>query len=422
MAILTKLSIANPLNTELRKGRQVEVYGSATILAIGATFNTPDSKMREQGYNNTLDVVSVEPAADDWISWGDARFVRVKALSDEVSVVAGVTLEYSIDGSALAGSLFVGSALANEQLDSDWLEKKGTHFRYSYVNGATIQGSFDTSVEVSEDIPDNVPAREGVGASFLDILNEMHRILGTSKSNIWPCFEEVGSEVLGFAANSLIPSDEVAARALEVEFIPILTLRDPNIHAYFLSASLNRHFVAADHVDYSFEGAAEGFSLGIWVLPKAVGTIQSLISKYDEGLTTEYSWTLAADGTIVLDLFDGIDGATGDLNGVSTVVVDEHELQFLCVTYAGAKGEMIFYRNGELENAADAVTPIETLAYVNMDDTAAKLFVGARDVGGAPQELLNGWMTLPFVAGRALPPSDVRRMYQLGSMLVGTSP
>lgn len=414
MVVLTKLSIANPLSVELRAGRQVEVYRSTALIGADATFNIPDGKFRSHLYDAI-------PAAGDWLEWGYANFIRLRSKASHASVANGVEIEYSEDGSTIAGNIFFGTALANEWIDSDWLEKQGTHFRVVYLNGGTLLTSFDLSVKVSAEVPniEDDPHREGEGPSTLSILNELHEIIGSNKSNMWPCFEATGPLILGFAATDLVPSDEAGAVNLEDEFTPILSMRNNNLNAYFFSGTVFRHLLAGDHADYSFEGAGEEFSLGFFVLPMNTALVQALIAKYDEGVLTEFSWHINTNGTLELILFDGIDGVTGFLTATSTVTVDIHELHQYAVTVA-ADAVVTFYKDGELENAADAVTPTETGSYVNMDDTVATLMVGARDDGGEPQELLNGWGTQPFVTGKLLTPAEIRRQYQLYSMLIGS--
>ena len=416
MVVLTKLAIANPLNKELREGRTVEVYRSTTVLGIAATFNTPHLKMRPHLYDSA-------PAAGDWIAWGDAEFVRLRSHSSHVSAVGGVEIEYSEDGSAIAGNIFVGSALASEWLDSDWLAKKGTHFRAVYLNGGTLLTSLDFSVEVTRQVPDTAddPHREGVNASVFGILNEINQILSTdaTKSGFWPCMETTGAVVRGMSPSSLVPSDEAGPVNLEDEFAPILAMREEGFNAYYFSGTDFRHFNAGDHSDYSFEGAAEAFSMGIWARPETIGGIQSLITKYNEAVATEFTWHITAAGLLALILYDGVDGATGDLSSTSTVSVDANELHHYIMTYAGAEGVVTFLKDGELENAADVVTPTETGAYVNMDDTGAQLMVGARDDGGEPQQLLTGWASQPFFTNKALTQAEARRIFQLLDMLVG---
>ncbi len=149
MVVLTKLAIANPLNSELRAGRVVEVYSSTTILLADALFNTPSSRLRPHLFDPA-------PAPNDWIAWGDALFVRARSLSDEASATNGVEIEYSNDGISVAGNIFQATSVANVQLDSGWLPKQGTHFRHQYLNGGTDQGSLDITVEASPALPDSL--------------------------------------------------------------------------------------------------------------------------------------------------------------------------------------------------------------------------------------------------------------------------
>ena len=257
-----------------------------------------------------------------------------------------------------------------------------------------------------------------MNASVFGMWNEVLGILGTTKRHFWPCIETTGSEIKGFASTVLNAQDEAGNINLENEMTPILAMREEGMNAYYFSGDNSRHLVAADNADYSYEGVTEPFSMGIWALPMEGATaLQALIAKYDEGVATEYSFHITSGDVLQLDLYDGIDGATGDLRYTSVLgTVDLHQMHFYALTYPGAEGDVSFYKDGEL---ADTITAVETLAFVNMDDTAAKLFVAGRDDGGAPDDLFQGWASFPFIAGGALTAKNIRDIYQLQRNLVG---
>lgn len=232
---------------------------------------------------------------------------------------------------------------------------------------------------------------------FASILNDVQAILGTTKAHFWPGFEKTGQVVTGFASVDLVPSDEVGAVSLETEFTPILELPTGEVYGYRFSGDNSRHFVAADNADFSFEADDEPFSGFVWALPMEVGSaLQALMAKYDEGVATEYSFHVTSGDVLELDLYDGIDGATGDLRYTSVLgTVDKFQMHLYGFTYAGDEGAVTFYKDGV---AMDAIAKVETGTYANMDDTAAKFFVGGRDDGGAPDDLFDGWLALPGLA------------------------
>ena len=258
----------------------------------------------------------------------------------------------------------------------------------------------------------------GQNASVFSVTNDILDILGTTKSFLWPFFESTGAEIKGFAPTVLASQDEAGAVNLQDEFTPIFNMRETGIHGYHFSGDNNRHLVAADNAEYSFEADDEPFSLGIWALPMEGATaLQTLMAKYDEGVATEYSFHITSGDVLQLDLYDGIDGATGDLRYTSVLgTVDKFQLHFYVAVYSGNEGAVSFYKDGLL---MDAIAAVETLAFANMDDTAAKMFVGGRDDGGAPDDLFQGWLALPQGAQKALTAAEVMNLYRLERELLG---
>ncbi len=250
------------------------------------------------------------------------------------------------------------------------------------------------------------------------VLRDIHDILGTTKSHFWPFSETTGQAVRGLATSDLVPSDETSGRNLEDEFTPIFELREPIVHAYTFTGDNSRHLVAADNADYSYEGASEAFSGLIWAKPREAGSaLQTLMAKYDATVATEYSFHITSGDVLQLDLFDGVDGVTGDLRYTSVLgTVDQHELRCYGFSYPGAEADVSFYKDGAL---MDVIAKVETGSYVNMDDTAAKFFVGGRDSGGAPTDLLDGLLAPPIITGKNLSVTDHRDLYHLMRSLVG---
>jgi hypothetical protein len=256
-------------------------------------------------------------------------------------------------------------------------------------------------------------------ARAFGILRDIYQIMGATKSHLWPFSETTGALVRSMGVVNLEPSDETSARNLEDEFTPIFSLRDPIANGYTFSGDNSRHLVAADNAELSFEGADEPFSAFVWARPRETGSaLQALMAKYDEGVATEYSFHVTSGDLLQLDLYDGIDGATGDLRYTSVnAAADTHELRLYGFTYAGAEGAVSFYKDGQL---MDAIAAVQTGAFVNMDDTAAKFFIGGRDDGGAPDDLFDGLLAGPAgVTQRELTAQQWRDLYALARALVG---
>ena len=267
-----------------------------------------------------------------------------------------------------------------------------------------------------------IAPKGGQNAAVLGVLREIHQVLGTTKSFIWPFMESTGSEIKGFAPNVLNSQDEAGNVNLELEFTPIIDMPEVGIHMYHFSGDNNRHLVAADHASYSFAGTAEPFGLSVWALPMEGGSaLQTLMAKYDEGVATEYSFHITSADVLELILFDGVDGGTGTATYTSTTAVDLHELRRYSFSYAGGGGigtlgAVEFYKDGVLD---DTVAGTETLDFIIATAGAAKMFVGGRDDGGVPDDLFQGWLALPEGAGKLFTAADQRELYQLERNLVG---
>lgn len=252
-------------------------------------------------------------------------------------------------------------------------------------------------------------------------LKRIITILGNTKRSFYPFIESTGTTVRNFgAASALASADEAGNVNLQAEFTPIVGLEASGLFRYNFSGDNNRHLHAADHADHSFEGATEAFSGVIWVIQRETGSaIQVLMSKYDEGVATEWDFHLSASDALTLRMYDGIDGATGDIIAVDTgPVITRDKFTMVGFTYDGGAdaGVVRFYVNGGLSSA---ITVTETSAYVNMDDTAAEFLVGARNDGGAPEELFEGWLWAPQLTAKALSAADHRALYAEERVLVG---
>jgi hypothetical protein len=252
----------------------------------------------------------------------------------------------------------------------------------------------------------------------MGILNDVKDLMGTTKSHLFPMSETSGPLIRALGPVNLEPSDEAAARNLEDEFTPIFSLREPIVNAYTFSGDNSRHLVAADNAEFSYEAADEPFSGFVFARPREIGAaLQTLLAKFDEGVATEYSFHVTSGDVLQLDLLDGVDGATGDLRYTSVNgTVDQHELKMYGFSYAGAEGAVTFTKNGQV---MDVISAVESNSYVNMDDTAAKFFVGGRDDGGAPDDLWDGLIGPAGIRSGAFTTQEWRDLYALLRSVVG---
>ncbi len=268
----------------------------------------------------------------------------------------------------------------------------------------------------------SIPPQGGMDASVWGMLNDIITTLGDDKRSFWPFFETTGATLRNMARSGpLLPTDEVGAKNLEDEFTPILGLRASGLFAYNLSGDNSRLFEAADHADHSFEAADEAFGGALWVsLREAGSALQGIMGKYDEGVATEWTFNLSSAEALTLVLYDGIDGATGKLTAVDTGgAILSDRMQLLGFTFDGGlttTGKVAFYVNGE---QVSEITVTETSAYVNMDDTAAKFNVGGREDGSVPDDLLQGWVWGPMLAGKNLSASDHQDLFRISRNIVG---
>jgi len=132
------------LGAVLASGKPVTVYRSTTLLAEDEVFET-----REAGI---VDHFSDTPAAGEWIKWGTAKLIRVLALADQDSAASEVKIEYSNNGEDVVGTVLAASLTADTPYDSDWLNRLGEYFRFSFTNGAVAQGEFDLRVDVLDPV------------------------------------------------------------------------------------------------------------------------------------------------------------------------------------------------------------------------------------------------------------------------------
>lgn len=145
MGLLNKLEENSAQNAALQSNDIVRVYSTREPLEADEVFNSP-AAMRAHLYDDI-------PDGDDWIAWGPASHIRVHAFADQASAVDGVLIEYTNDGeNAEATALYEESAVANTELESGWIERKGVGFRFSYTNGPVAQSLLFLDCEITRQL------------------------------------------------------------------------------------------------------------------------------------------------------------------------------------------------------------------------------------------------------------------------------
>jgi len=251
-------------------------------------------------------------------------------------------------------------------------------------------------------------------------LDDIVTILGGTKMAFYPFLTRVGTEVFPYGSGNdgLVGtvSDEGGAVALESEFDPIALVG--SVHAYYFDSSANNHINVADAAAYSHAGAA--FSLGAWIYPtEALGTARSILSKYEStGNIEEYDFRFDTSGNLVLELHDASASASETGTGASDVLVP-WAWNFVVATYDGtsATPDVHLYKNASDTLAAGTTT--ESGSFVAMEDTAATFKIGCRNTTGAPAQEFEGYLALPFMAGKELTSAEVTSLYNIGKELLG---
>jgi hypothetical protein len=146
-----------------------------------------------------------------------------------------------------------------------------------------------------------------------------------------------------------------------------------------------------------------------------------LISKWDDQ-TPLAEWRLYLDATErpTLELMDNSVGATGNIGREDATAVAIDEWYILIGTYDGAGGEadipgsinLYGWTTGEWMGAIDDTTINGAGAYVDMENTATPMMIGAADTAAGPvaAEWFDGEIMLPFMTRRELSVNDALRV------------
>ena len=248
------------------------------------------------------------------------------------------------------------------------------------------------------------------------LLSKIAVELGTTKSAFWPFWENTGTKVSGLGAPSnLVPRDQAAARNLEDEWSPAVTYSGVHYAVKNVRAT-NNHFSAGDHNDYSYgNGSVDApLSMGMFVAPSSFAKA-SLFGKYSNA-AEEYDFRIDSDGNLELELHDA--SASAAEIATATTALTLNRLQHVIVTYNGDATSPVvkFYIDAVLAGEAE---PVETGAYVAMQNTGTPLLLLARGLTAAPSREFDGWMAMPFMTSKELTVQEINTIYSATRALVG---
>ena len=248
-------------------------------------------------------------------------------------------------------------------------------------------------------------------------LNDILRLLGTTKTSLWPFWEDAGSLVTGIGVGDLTSAETAgAAEDLQDDFAPIAL--PSGLFSYHLHPTGDHHLAGIDHASYTFAAADEDspVSCGAWIRPNLVAS-NTIMAKYDAaGTAREWRLWIDAAGKLDLELYD--ESADTKEIAISTSAMTAGQWVMVTATYDGTETSPIvnLYVNSALVNDGSTT---ETGAYVSMEDTATPLTIGCSGTTAAPASEFHGRIALPWITGKALTAAEVATLYSYTAPMVG---
>lgn len=250
-------------------------------------------------------------------------------------------------------------------------------------------------------------------------LNNILTTLGTTKTSLWPFWEQTGTLVTGISVGDLIPSETAAAaEALEDDFSPVML--PCGLFSYHFHPTGDHHLAGIDSTNFSFgDGTVDSpFSVGAWIRPNAVST-NVIMGKYDSaGNLEEWRFFIDSSAKLSMELHDASASATEI--AASTAALTMGQWVFVVASYDGGETAPVLnlYVDGTLANDGSTT---EAGTYTAMENTAAPLTVGCSGVTATPVAEFHGRIALPFIAGKALSGAEVSSLYSETSPMVGVN-
>ena len=252
------------------------------------------------------------------------------------------------------------------------------------------------------------------------LLNDILTVLGTTKTSLWPFWEDTGSLITCIGAGDLTSAETAgAAEDLADDFAPVqlgLHARPTGLFSYHLHPTGDHHLAGVDNAAYTFGTALVDApcSFGAWIRPNTIAN-NTIMAKFDSaGTLREWRFWIGATGLLTFELYD--ESADTTSIAASTAAITQGQWQQVVAVYDGVETGpgITLYVNGSV--VASTTT---TGAYVAMEDTAAPLTIGCSGVTATPVNEFHGRLALPFIAGKALSAAQVAQLYALTARMVG---
>jgi hypothetical protein len=251
--------------------------------------------------------------------------------------------------------------------------------------------------------------------------------MGGTNVTFWPGLVATGDQVAQYPTNN---RPLTAVEALDGgNFSPNLatleayTASGDGVYDYLFKIGSSNKMEAVDNAAFTFGDSAVDapFSVGCFVKPTGFATHQMLLTKW-ENTNTLREWEIfIASGSGKLQVLLWDESSDGSESAVAGVGLMANQWCFCVATYDGDEvtPAVNIYCNGALNNDGDGDATTEGGAYTAMEDVNCPMFVGCRGDNGAAILPLNGYMALPFVCGKELSATEVRRMMAVGVQLMG---
>jgi hypothetical protein len=248
-------------------------------------------------------------------------------------------------------------------------------------------------------------------------LNDILALLGTTKTSLWPFWEDKGTLVTCVGVGDLTSAETAGApEDLDDDFAP--QLLPCGLYSYHLHPTGDHHLAGIDDAAYEFgTGAADtAFSVGAWIRPTAIAS-NVIVAKYDAaGTDREWRLWIGATGLLTLELYDEAAGATEI--ATSTAALTAGQWVMVTATYDGTDTDPAVWLYVD-KAPVNAGTTVETGAYTAMTAGATPLTVGCSGTTALPTEEFHGRIALPWIAGSELSAADVQTLYGYTAPMVG---
>ena len=258
-----------------------------------------------------------------------------------------------------------------------------------------------------------------------DLLDQIVTILGTTKTHFFPLLTGIDDtrddyELESYGEGVVVEQVLGSGDATE-PFYPVQHVG--GIHSVSFDAAENQYLLGADAASWSYGNGTTTdapFSIGMFILPKDITSVD-LLAKWDiEGASEDREYKLGIDGSnkLRLDLYDENANAAEIATGGTAIVLNKW--QFVVATYDGVQGTSA---NAGISLFIDATAETETLTdsgtYVAMQAGGENPTIAASLNTNAIAAGFTGRIALPFMCGTELSAANVTTIHNLGKTLLG---